>query len=682
MIQRLAAFDCHGINTDSLGNYLCGLGLLSAVAHGWPGLRGCWRDGHFVLLGETTSSEEMLNRVVDLLQNRWEPTPYERWWVGAQKKDTKAKASSAIWAERNRRSLKEVRLLDAHIVGTGRNRFNPVLGTGGNVGKRDLAKLQKDAAKLLSDPQREKWLHATLTGEATIPLPDLQSAGTWFVFANKTYNSGQEWYREGRLSPWSVLFALEGAFLLAGDVAKRLGAKARPYAAFPFTCDPLQPANDGCIGLSKAEFWAPLWYQPATFIEVVALLQRGMARLGGRAAKAPHEFAIAARAAGVDAGVAEFVRYELRQTTSSQVYEAIPRGHITVSSSRSATMQVETATEAQLLMQLIASGWLDKLPYEPRDSKQKGKFVGLRGPIEAAIVKIAESPSEPERWRELLLLLAAAQARIDRNKNLRDRCIPLPLLRAGWFARAWPGITQPEIIIARSIASIGAGSDHPFLVNVFGVDVVKNGRGILFPKARPQRSVWNSGDPGQAMTQVLQRRLIDADTMDPIPLDATRRCPAALVYRLLRGDPSLDLELIAHWLPALSLIDWRIPNHSKRIQSGPHSPADGAWLLHALLRPLFHPRALRIWEKNPDRVLPHAGLALRILHLVRHGAIDEAVQLARNRYLAWGRAIVVPPVDLRTTTENLAVALLVPMHDLDVEQLLVRWFQPSKNNPS
>src|SRR6185437_10781508 len=126
--------------------------------------------------------------------------------------------------------------------------------TGGNVGKRDLGKLWKDARKLLSDPLSQRWLEATLTGEATAPLPDLSNAGTWFVFANKTFNSGQEWFREGRLSPWSALLAMEGTLLLVGGISRRLGVRSRPYAVFPFICEPTQPASDSEIGLAEAEF--------------------------------------------------------------------------------------------------------------------------------------------------------------------------------------------------------------------------------------------------------------------------------------------------------------------------------------------------------------------------------------------------------------------------------------------
>ncbi len=455
MNRILRAFPFDGITTDSLGHYLAGLGLLAAASRRWPTVRACWHEGRFMLLSDQVSHAD---EIKEFLLNEWKPTPYERWWSTAQKADTKAKSSANLWSERNKRASAEVKLLDSHVVGLGRNCFNPVLGTGGNVGKRDLAKAWKDSAALLGKPGKAGWLDATLTGLADCVLPNLSSGGTWFVFANKTFNSGQSWYREGQLSPWSFLLSMEGAFLLTGGVNRRLGSRARPYAVFPFVSEPSQPETDGEIGMARGEFWAPLWKNPATLCEVETLLERGMARIGGRAAQAPHEFAVAALAAGVDAGVAEFARFELRQTTSSQVFEAVPREHVKAEGA-STTESSCRANASKLLLRLLDSRWLDRLPYEPRDGKQKGKFVGLRGPIETAIIRIGEQPCDPTRWQALLLKLANAQGRIDNNRKHRERCTPLRPLDSAWFDLAWPDSIPAEIAMARySVTGMAAQS--------------------------------------------------------------------------------------------------------------------------------------------------------------------------------------------------------------------------------
>lgn len=683
MNRTLKTIPFDGLNTDCLGNYLAGVGVLAAIAQRWPNMRACWRANRFVLLSDDDTVG--VEAIKEYLLNDWHPTAYERTWSTVQKADTKAKASTGIWRERSEGSIADARLLDAHIVGTGRNRFNPVLGTGGNVGKRDLAKACKDAVKLLAKPEKSRWLDATLSGQPDVSLPDLSNGGTWFVYANKTFNSGQAWFREGQLSPWSVLFATEGAFMLVGGVNRRLGSRARPYAVFPFVSEPAQPETDGEIGMARAEFWAPLWSFPATLPEVRALFQRGLAKLGGRPAQAPHEFAVAVFNAGVDSGVPEFARYELRQTTSSQVFEAIPREQI-----HSLSKDRLGPPVSSLLVQLIESGWLDRLPFEPRDSKQKGKFVGLRGPIESAIVRTSERP-DPERWQQLLLRLATAQTRIDRNKDLRKRCKPIPPLSSEWFYLAWP--TPPaEIAIARAIASVGwhvALSSIPLQANVYGVTLGSRHREwrASFPEVRPAQAVWGSGNPLQTLLDVAQRRLIDAEGLPRTPFAGTRHCSSETIQQFLGSDGSIDLDEIAKWVPALALIDWSAVSGRPAVEQGnePYGSADGTVMIHGLIRPLFHcDREQNLFlEGDAPLFRPHqrprANLLLRVFHLLRFGALDEAFQVVRDRYLAVGRAIVMPPEGLVANGEAIAASLLIPASDRDVANGLKRWLQPVRN---
>jgi CRISPR-associated protein Csx17 len=671
MTSELRVLRFAGIRPDNLGNYLAGLGLLSALSSNleWRGLRGCWRDGCFVI----SACELTREQVESYLLNHWKPTPYSRWWADKQKADTKAKGDQNIWRARSTEAICNVRLLDSHIVGVRRNQFNPVLGTGGNIGKRDLAKAYETALGLTYKSERVNasgWLNATLYAEFDTPLPDLTSAGTWFVYANKTFNSGQSWYREGQMSPWSFLLAMEGALLLAGGVARRLSANARPYAVFPFVTDVPSPQSENEVGLVRAEFWAPLWKNPATLPEVRALLERGLARIGQRTAKAPHEFAIAASSAGVDAGVSEFVRFVLRQTTSRQVYEAVPGERIEVGSTRSG--------ESELIEQIIP--WLDSLPYE----KPKGKFYGLRGPVENAIIRLAERPNDAERWQRLWLLVAETQGRIDRNKDLRGRCRALDWLDAKWFERAWPS-PPVEIQIACAIATIGSDSEMPLLVNVFGVELSKIRTPLFSGERRPQRAIWHNGEVVRLLAAVLERRLVDTDAAQPIPLEARRFCSAATISAFLSD--AVDVEMIGRWIPALSLIRWakeQAFTEPVLIGQSNYVP-DEAFLLQALFRPLFYPCQLQIGGKDlfPDHLRPRAATARRLLNLLRQGELSEAAQLAQNRYLAAGRSIVLPRFNLSVDyerIERIAASLLIPMKPSDVKVGLRRWLQPAKTN--
>ena len=698
MTHQLRVLQFDGMHPDTMGNYFSALGLLAAIGQQWPDVRGCWRDRRFLLLHETLTEQQVKNHLRDI----WQPTRYERWWGDAQKADTKAKSSSEVGRLRNIRSVQEVQVLESHLVGLSRNQFNPVFGTGGTLGQRDFADVWCEclkkarpatkpanaaadaSAKPTTSPRKkskarlnaEAWLDASLSGNDTAELPSVSAAGTWFVFANKSFNTGQDWFREGRLSPWLFLLAAEGALLLVGDVNRRLSLRARPYAVFPFVCDPAQPTTAGEVAMSKGEFWAPLWDCPATLAEVRHLLKRGLARIGKRSAYAPHEFAVAALAAGTDAGITEFIRFDLRQTTSAKVYEAVPKEHIAVSRPSGAN-NADRLAASTLLSSLIP--WLNRLPFEPRDSKQRGRFRGLRGPVEAAIIRVSERPDEAERWQHLLLLLSSQQARIDRNKSFREKLSPLPWLHPDWLSRAWPDrLPCPEeVFLARAIASIGAGTAYPLLSNLFGVELDRRRKPTFVQGDRPPRVVWNDAEPLRVFGQVLSRRLLDAESGKPLPLGGTCLAPFGAVAQLLNGD-DLNLDQMAEWVLALSLIDWKTTRPKVRRDS---LPLAGELLLLGLFRPIFHENPSRLFEWLPNE--PKAALVRRILNLIQSGSLEEAIQAAKSYYQAAGRSVVNVPSGRSFGDDlaaRLAAALLVPLSKDDIQRGLSRWLVPDKLN--
>jgi len=610
-----------------------------------------------VLVGDSVAVEGLERYLLD----EWRPSPYERWWKEAQEADKKTDGSIQD-ARGSEPDIRRVRLLDCHIVGCGEKRhFNHLLGTGGNVGRRDLSAVFGEAAKLLRNPPQsvQSWLRNTLFASPAA-LPELTSAGTWFVYANERFNSGQKPSRvKGWISPWTFVFATEGVRLLRGGAGRRLGSRARPYVVFPFLCDAPSPANAGEIKLSRAEFWAPIWEHPANCAELEALLERGLARVGDQVARAPHEFALAARSAGVDSGVAAFVRFSLRQTTSSQVFEAIPGESVRVAD--------RGANDSELLLPVLK--WMRFLP-EPPSSAQKSKFRGMRGPIERELIHLAERPDDPEQWRSLLLLLAAIQDRVDHNKSFRERSRPVPRLDPEWFNKTWPD-PSPEILIARAIASVGAGSKAPLFVNVVGAEQDKRGE-WSFPPGRPSRAVYHAGDPARSLAGILERRLIDAEPLDLLPLGGHAPCTSEMIEAVLCG--SIELEGVVRWLPAMVLIDWRgFKGSSERVDV-----VSGIYLLHALFRPFFHPKVVIVNGQPLFREPPNGTTARRFLYLIRSGDWVQAIGTARTRYLAEGHRTIDAPSDIQADGERMAATLLIPMRDLDVATGIKRWVEPAQ----
>ncbi|MEI6103221.1 MAG: type I-U CRISPR-associated protein Csx17 [Methanothrix sp.] len=672
MKVKLHAVHFGGIRADSLGSYLTGLGLLSACAKRWPDIRGCWCEWDFALFHTNVDS----NKIYNFLLDEWDASQYPTsqvsakgaakvFWTNEQKADTKAGKSKNIQKLRSSCNLNELRFLDSHLISITKNVFNPVFGTGGNIGRRSLAKVSLDAKTMLNnaDPEnKSSWLNQTLFRyEAS--LPELQSTGTWFVQANKTYNSGQSnFFREGRLSPWSFLLALEGGLLLIGAAERRLTAKARPYAVFPFITESACPTSENEMGLKQeGEFWAPLWDLPASLTEVRYLLHRGLARVGNRNATSPHEFGAAALGEGVDAGISAFAPFELRETTSSQVFEAIPRNRISI------IRDVSSHAASEHITELIS--WLEHLPFE--ETISKGRFSGLRGPIEQAIRSITEKPDDSSRWQFLLLQLAEAQRRIDqdRTRDWRKTCIALPRLSIKWLDFLWPDQMPDEVRIACSIASLGAESISPLLVNIFGVEINANGTPIL-PKNRPFRAIWGQGPLVDQLVKIMLRRLIDAKNEDQWPLEGTYHATFNLVGRFLSG--AMDEEEISNWLPALSLLDWRTPsinNHYANKES-----IGGVQLLDGFFRPLLT-SGLK-WDGSGNAVEPKLSFALRLVNALQQDDLENAVDLAISRIRSLGGEITARPLLSDSSGQRLAASQLLPLSLRDISLVRDRWLQP------
>ena len=397
-MKELPVVALNGLNADSLGAYLASLGLFSLAAREWPCVRAVWRNACFCLVGGPFRLEEVVQFVSGVGEtNTW--TRYDRPWNEAKKADVDKKTSTktARWRalEAEERSLPA---FGAHLALDGRVRMNPLLGTGGNAGKRDFAKGWQDAVHAIEKPPR-KWsrvalnndLEAFLSGGTCTCLGSFQ-AGSWFGAANKIYNHGnpsappdsprgrKQPYREGEVSPWAMALACEGLPYFAGGPSRQLGSRRQPRGAFPFVTTAMPPRAEKEAGGVEAEVWAPIWDRPMAEPELRSLFLRGRSELGGKGATSSAAFAAGVVSRGVDAGVAEFRRFLLLHTTSAQTFE-----------SRLATVvpvpKTNPDSAATRAIRTIV-GFRDALP-EDRKVGRRWRFSGLRGPLEQALVDFA-----------------------------------------------------------------------------------------------------------------------------------------------------------------------------------------------------------------------------------------------------------------------------------------------------
>ncbi|MFT4099643.1 MAG: type I-U CRISPR-associated protein Csx17 [Burkholderiaceae bacterium] len=708
---RLPVLALPGLSPDSLGNYLASLGLLRVLSRRWPNTRIAWRDEVLQVVGGPSTLDELLDELVrvastqssaDMSKREW--TQYDKAWSDAQKEGTKAKSGAPLALWQAEAPEAQVQFFAAHAVPYARVSFNPLLGSGGNAGRRDFAAGWKKATDALAAPpkttkgrgkkkpeasaatsavpdERRAALEALLLGKTAIWMVEKLAAGSWFSDATKLYNSGQSAAREGQISPWAMVLACEGLAFLAGGVSRRLGARsARAVGAFPFVTQPIAASAEKEADRLRGEIWTPLWTRPMSLAEASTLFSRGRAELRGRGALTPAAFATAIRKRGVDAGVSEFRRFTLGRTTSSNTFE--PRLEARFALDTGAESGASISSTLERVTALIEQRGF------PRDGK---RFVGLRGPIEAALLDVAAEPSNAEAGILLLDAITAALDRIDRNRSFREgkvRWEPLPLeWLPSLFADEQPSV---EARLALSLVSSFPVA-QPFATYRFGVEW-KYGPtygNYTHTERPPGRWVWGPGDVARVLGAVLSRRLLDQESDADKPQQRGRApLPATTsqIRQWLTGD--LDDSLFSAWLSRFALFDWRrVPQEVRAlIQQSANAPyADGELVLLGLLQPLVDQRSLVIRGLSPDDLLSDetgartTEAARSLVTLTRAGNLDAALRLASSRYAMAGARLAWFDVMFGADDpDRLVAALMFTISDRDRAVLFERWLRPRR----
>jgi CRISPR-associated protein Csx17 len=685
------------------------------LARKWPSVRIAWRDHVLNVVGGPTSLDDLRDELGCVADKRaW--TPYQRGWADDQKKSTKAKSGMplAVWqAGAGEQSLE---LFAAHAVPQARVSFNPLLGSGGNAGKRDFSDGWKRAVEALAPSQPKKpsknetaaskaageqadkknaneeeerkraELEAFLLGKPLTWMFEKLNAASWFSEANKLYNSGQNPFREGLVSPWAMALACEGLAFWVGGASRRLGSRARAQGAFPFVSLAAAPGVAEGAGRDLAEVWAPIWERPMTLPEARALFLRGRAEVGGRGVLTPSAFATAIARRGVDSGITEFLRFTLGRTTSANTFEARFEGRFRVQAS-AGTPGVSVALPRALECVLAL---VDRLPAD-RKVGQRWRFVGLRGPIEAAMLRLAATPDDPEAGCALLDAVVTALDKVDRNKRFRDRRVSWEPLPIQWLPPLFGG-DPPGVEARLALALVSAFPvSRPFALYRFGVETMHGH--FEHPERRPARSVWHPGEVARVLSRVVMRRTLDWESarhdqeQDDKPSRMVLPATAANVERWLDG--AVNDALLARWIARLALFDWRyIPSEVRKLASatGESCGASAPLCLFALFQPLFErpPISLRGQPMTPDLLPRKSGArapaaARALANLIGRGQLDAALRLAVSRYAMAGVALAHTKAPWQIADpDRFLASVLFPIGDNERTTLIERWLRPRR----
>ncbi len=694
----------HGCTPEPLMSYLKALGVLRLVAEQVdPEARGAWRGGTFVLASVLDG-----DALVKFFVEAYRPTPIAAPWAGGsgffgqdnrkavdaiaasqaprlqeyrslieqvrailQQEGQAAKPSNEVkerLLRRYRRELPDsfVEWMDCALVLQSEGQaFPPILGTGGNDGRLDftqnfiqrLVDLGFTCEHLVSHAPR--WLRQALFAEAAAGL--LAAAiGQFDPGSAGGPNATVGMEGDSLVNPWNFVLMIEGALLLAGSVARRLGVGQRDKAVFPFTVRPSpvgQSATDWAdVSTARGEIWLPLWTSLVSLRELRTVFAEGRAELSGRQSRDGVDFARAVAGLGIDRGITAFMRFGFLKR-SGKAYLAAPLGRF----------EVQERHDVDLLREV--DPWLDSFRRACGGDTTPPRFASTLRRIDAVIFDFCRYGGR-RRMTDVLCAIGHAERQLANGEQFRKtdkRTIqPVPSLSSAWIAACDDG--SMEFRLALALASIRGDRDGKVGAIRVNLEPVER-RGPRWIWAEKNRAVvWSSADLCRNLAAVLARRVMEAGRtgLDRLPL--TGRWNALLndVSAFLTGET--DDHRIEELLWGLVLIDSQLgrSEHPARLDEIDDLPL----MPHAyvLLKLVFLPHRLS-WPIGAEAV--SVTPEPEILGRLHASDVDGACEIAVRRLRASGFVPMPGPTsgggwrrvkfDPFLDSTRLAAALLFPV---------------------
>lgn len=529
-----------------------------------------------------------------------------------------------------------------------------LLGTGGNDGNLDFTNNFMQQLGSLFDLASEG-------GDQSAVAKELFDNSLWMEATNKLTSSAVGQYQPGSaggansstgfasgnlINAWDFVLMMEGSLVFTSRATRRLDPNALSRASAPFAVRS-HAAGFGTPGSEKAqrgEQWMPLWNQPATLHDVLAMYGEARVQLDRQTANRPVDMARAISRLGVARGISSFERYGYLERNGQSTL-AVPLGRV----------YVRQHPRAYLIDDLAS--WMDRVLRQSRSKNAPARLVHAERRLADAVFAALTHDHSPERWQ--LVLEAAAEIESLQATGTAVGAGPIPPLRPEWVAAVNDG--SPELRLALALGSAAAS----YTRDARPVDPIRSHwlpleRGARRFKTADKRLVSDprvvaSGrSPIRDQAAVVERRLIEAGVKGQrrSRLVAAARCGARLddLARFLSG--SLDIDKLLGLARAFMAIRWDrwAREHWPQADSAAEAPEE-SWL------------AVRLtclpWRLTRDQDIPADP---RIVRLLSGGEASRAIEIARSRLRSAG---IRPPLQAGITdpTSSLrwAAALAFPI---------------------
>lgn len=478
-----------------LAHYLKALGILRLVAEQKdPAARLWWQDEHAVLA--TTLDEEELRR---FFLKEYAPSPLVAPWNGGSgfypgdnRKPVDAIALSTapriqeyrssialareVVKERPERPADQekfamLQTFRKHARGAlagwmecavvldadGDPAYPSLLGTGGNDGRLDFTiNFMQHLGTMFSFidmqamPVASSTLDAALFACSPVRVLKDNAIGQFLPGNAGGANATTGYSGDSGVNSWDFILMLEGAFLFAAALSRRMQTGQLPLAAAPFAMHGTSAGHGTAAADEKAprgEQWLPLWQQPATYADTRKLFAEGRFCLEHNTVTRSMDAARAVGRLGVARGICAFERLAFLER-NGQANLAIPLA------------RWEVRAQPNHSLSDHAANWIDKLTIKARDEHAPASWKAAARRCDEAMLATCRNGRDAKTWEELLLSMGAAEALLAQTpkKTAEAFLHPLRELPAEWLNALPP---SPELRLAVALAGqVGVQSDE------------------------------------------------------------------------------------------------------------------------------------------------------------------------------------------------------------------------------
>ena len=679
-----------GATHGTLLGYLFGLGLLRVVARqADSAARACWRDGALELHSELDAAG-----LEQFLLERWVPAPVVSPWNGGSgffPKDN-VEAFTAIEADRSSRLeplraaiadartalrnadldarpeprlakpalLRQLRAtlrddavewLDAAIVLVGEGAaFPPVLGSGGNDGRYDVANNYAQAlvfALAVGGDQRARRERSAALAEALWRMPaPLRAMSLAHLARDASPVNSPAGESDALGNPWQLALAIEGTLLLAAGAGRRLQDGASPGLVAPFTLRSTGAGYGSAVAGEKgrAELWLPVWDAPATLGETEMLFREGRLQVGRHAARTGLDGARAAAELGVARGIGAFERFSILER-AGQSNLAVPAGRIEVRE-RPAARALGTL---DLWLARVISHAGNDIPHAQREAI---------GALERAAFGVAQHGASAD-VRALLVALGRIEGvfSMARESSRPKGIEPISPTAEPWIAALDTAIIEVRLAIgfasvADRVGMSSAGERLPALRDYLHATGRDDRGRRRYGQTTPGSVPLNAGVV-ERLAAAHARRHQDAARTERTDLGFDRGIGVALADLSLLVSGRVDERELGALVDGLALLDHRgVPGLAHGVGEASTEPLLG------ILALAFHdPRPAQAAGEPRPCCRPRIGWVARL----RAGRVREVTQEALLRLRLSDRAMIAAVDDLQTARASgrqFAAALL------------------------